>query len=61
MEYGLALAGVYVLGTLLLYLSKYKRYLKIIFLIRTKHFIKIIDAISRISPLSVEKQLTKQP
>jgi len=50
MGYGLALAGVYVLGTLLLYLSKYKRYLKIIFLIRTKHFIKIIDAISRISP-----------
>ncbi len=50
MDYTLVFAIVFVSGTLLLSRSGYDRYLKIVFMIRTKHFIRVIDSISGISP-----------
>ncbi|MEA1925595.1 MAG: site-2 protease family protein [Candidatus Altiarchaeota archaeon] len=50
MEYWIIFLITFIAGTALLMQTKYERHLKIIFLIRTQHFINAIDFISKIAP-----------
>ncbi len=50
MDYWIILMITFIAGTAALMQSRYERYLKIIFLIRTQHFINAIDYVSKIAP-----------
>lgn len=50
MEYLIIFAILFIGGSYLLYLQKHERFLGLIFLIRTKHFISLIDRIAKAAP-----------